>query len=847
MLPLPSKVFLMTNRNMKEVLTNTNTTENSENELSFLNMKEILKIVILYWPWIIVSVFFALCCAKAYLWYKDPIYSHNMTLLVKDDSKKPSYRGNSSLMNMENIGLIANTSGFDNELLILQSSSINSRVVKALHLYTTYYVRNRLKKREVYNDETPIIVDMPMSQLEELKNPISLKIKQENGLYNVKIAFVLPKAKKVTKKECVIKNMPATISTPMGKVMLQLSPNAQLGDSTFYANILPLEMATTMYSKRLSVEAASKTTTVAIIRMNDNNTDRALDYLHELFSAYNEDANEDKNEVAQKTEEFIRERIEHIRAELDNTEIDLEQYKRSNELIDASSAASLALNSTAEFQKQQAEIQTQLNLLDALAGYVDNPANFMQVIPANLGLSDKALNEEIKSYNEYVMQRKRLLKSSSEDNPMVQRATSYIEELWPSIKLSINAIRKNIAMQKESADKQFHRYNDRITSAPKQERELTNISRQQEIKATLYLMLLQRQEENFISLASTAAKARIIEEPQMMVKVSPKNMMIWLAALALGIAFPIGLFLLGRIMRLRIEGHEDVEGLTQATILADIPLSQMAMANNQGVVVHENSNDLMEESFRGLRTNLRFVMQKDEKVLIVTSCIPGEGKTFISTNTAMSLALMGKKVVIVGLDIRKPRLVKLFNLPNEKKGITSFLTDDSTDFASLDHHIYHQVMNKNLDVLPAGIIPPNPSELISRERLDIAINLLREHYDYVVLDTPPVSLVSDTLAIGRVADATIFVCRADFSPRSNFGLINALYDDKKLPNINMVINGVDLARKKYGLYYGYGKYGKYSRYGYGKYGKYGHYSNYSHYGMYGKYGSEDSGKSHIEK
>ena len=825
-------------QNMKDTTsTNVQTNVSEEKETSYFSFDEIFKIVLLNWPWIILSVIIALACAKAYLWYTKPIYSHNMALLIKEEDKRMSSRR--SMMSVQNMGIIANTNGFENELMILKSSSINSRVIKALHLYTSYRIEGRLKQHEIYNSETPIIVDMPLNQLENLQTTINLEIKETNGGFSVITSYALPGAKEAKKQEQIIKKLPAEVSTPMGKVILQLSPNGGLGTSTLFATIMPIKTATKIYSSRLNVSPANNTTTVAILSYTDSKSQRALDYLKELFKAYNDDANEDKNEVAQKTEEFIKERLKSIRSELDDTELDLEHYKRSNELIDANSSASMALSSSAEFQNKQVEIQTQLNLLDALAEYVDNPANAMQVIPANLGLSDQSLNAEIKEYNEYVLQRKRLLKSSSEDNPMVQRATSYIEELWPAIKLSINAIRKNIGIQKASADKQFQRYNNRINSAPTQERELKNISRQQEIKASLYLMLLQRQEENYISLASTAAKARIIEDPQIVGMIHPRATMVWGVALGIGFAFPLALFILVRFLRVRIEGHDDVETLTKATILADIPLSQMAITSNQGVVVRENSNDMMEEAFRGLRTNLRFIMQKDQKVIIVSSCIPGEGKTFVSANIAMSLALMDKKVALVGLDIRKPRLVKLFNLPNDKKGITNFLTDTNTDYASLDAQIYHGIYNKNLDILPAGVIPPNPSELISRERLDIAINLLREHYDYIILDTPPVAQVSDTLAIGRIADATIFVCRADFTPRSSFGLINNLYQDQKLPNINIVINGVDLNRKKYGYYYGYGKYGKY-----GKYSKYG---NYGHYGMYGKYGVEDNGKSHIEK
>ena len=456
---------------------------------------------------------------------------------------------------------------------------------------------------------------------------------------------------------------------------------------------------------------------------------RSIDYLNELLKSYNDDANEDKNEVAMKTEEFIKERIDAIRGELDVTEGELEQYKKSNELINLTNDATTALSSTTEYQKKQVEFETQLNLINALVNYVNNPANAMQVIPANLGLADANLNATISKYNDAVLNRNRLLKSSGEDNSVVQRLTAQIEEMWPSIRMSLEAIRKDVMTQKASADNQYRMFSNRISSTPTQERALTNMSRQQEIKANLYLMLLQKREENYISLASTAAKARIIDAPQYMGKVSPKTNIIWLIALLLGIGLPIGILYLMSLLRFRIEGREDIEKLTKISILADIPLAEKGVDGEKALVVRENTNNSMEEAFRGLRTNLRFILEGDEKVILCSSCIPGEGKTFVCTNLAMSLALMGKKIVVVGLDIRKPRLVKLFNIPAEKKGITSFLSGNDTTFEKLDEQIVHGVVNPNLDVLPAGVIPPNPGELISREQLDRAVELLKEHYD----------------------------------------------------------------------------------------------------------------------
>ena len=288
-------------------------------------------------------------------------------------------------------------------------------------------------------------------------------------------------------------------------------------------------------------------------------------------------------------------------------------------------------------------------------------------------------------------------------------------------------------------------------------------------------------------------------------------------------------------LRYRIEGRDDVERLTNLSILADIPFAHELDEEERAVVVRENRNNMMEECFRGLRTNLNFVLEKGEKVIICTSCIPGEGKTFVATNLAMSLALLGKKVIVVGVDIRKPQLIRLFGLKAEQRGITSFLVNSEPDYDLLMNQISPSGLNPNLDVLPAGVIPPNPAELLSRPMLQKAVEYLKGKYDYVILDTPPVGLVSDTLNMGHFADMTIFVVRADYSPKGNFQLINEIAKKNRLPKCNLVLNGMDLDKRKYGYYYGYGKYGNY-----GKYGKYGKYGNYGYgYGVYGNYGVTD--------
>ena len=807
--------------------------EIKDEESSVFNLSNIWGIIVLNWYWLIVSTFVSLFLAVCYLKYKSPVYSSSMKVLIKDDDNKRKPTAN-QLMAIENMGILSNSNGFDNELEILNSANINTRVVKSLKLYVAYSRKGKVKRHELYKDN-PIIVDMPQNQLNVLQAPIELELSRSGKALNVKGKIFMPNEKEELTFEKKVDKLPGNIVTPMGTIIFQQNPGFTLKDETMYATIYPLGVAGRIYSKKLAAAATSKTTTVAQVSFTDTKQARSIDYLEELVKSYNEDANEDKNEVARKTHEFINSRIELIKDELDVTENELEQYKKSNELVNLANDATTALTKTTEYQKEQVELETQLNIINALVDYMNNPANASQVIPANLGLEDAGLNTTISKYNDLVIQRNRLLKSSSEDNPYVQRISTAIEEMWPTIRVSLEAIRNDINTKKRSADSQFNMFNTKINSTPTQERVLTNFSRQQEIKANLYLTLLQKREENYISLASTATKARIIDSPQILGKVSPKTSIILIAALLFGLCFPIGLEILKSLLRFHIEGREDIEKLTKLPIIADIPLGKETKDGENAVVVKENTNDTMEEAFRGLRTSLGFILDSGEKVIGCTSCIPGEGKTFISTNLAMSLALLGKKTIIIGLDIRKPRLAELFELHDTTHGITNLLVKDNPTWEDIQKQTVASGINDNLEILMAGPIPPNPSELVARKSLDTIMATLREHYDYILIDTAPVGLVTDTLQIGRIADATVYVCRADYTSKDSFNLVNSLAESQKLPNMSIVINGIDMSKKKYGYYYGYGKYGRYSRYGhygtkgYGSYGTYGNYSN-SHYG-----------------
>lgn len=743
-------------------------------------------------------------------------------------------------MNTSNLGIISNSTGIDNEMEILSSCNLAQQAVTDLKLYVTYRHPGHIKDATLYRNQE-INVDMDLVHLKKLCAPIQLNITRKGNNYHVTGTYYMPageNTQEVTSKNInrTFNRLPAMIGTRVGIITLTQNEYRTLADGQVLEVTLSSPVwAAGKYAGSLTVSQTSKTTTIAQLVLSDEFPQRAIDYLKQLAIVYNRQANEDKNLIAVRTEQFINNRLEKINAELGNTEGELENFKKRNQMVELKINATQAVSNADEFSKRLTEANTQLALLDELNKYMNEPNNNHQPIPSNVGLSDESATALINEYNRIALQRNQLLHSANETSPTVTPLTAQLDDLSSSIRRAMKQARTNMEIQRNSIASQANKYQGQIGETPEQERMLTQIGRQQEVKSGLYLMLLQKREENSISLAATADKGKLIDEPVFSGKISPKSSIIMLIAFVLGIAIPAAILFLIQLFRYKIEGHDDVEKLTTLPILADVAVASDSAKSKADIVVHENKNNLMEEIFRGLRTNLQFMLKEDEKVIMFASTQSGEGKTFTASNVAISFALLGKKAIILGLDIRKPRLAELFEIDDHHHGITPLLTKDHNTWQDIEAQIINSGVNKNLDILMAGPIPPNPAELIARHSLDDIMAQLKEHYDYILIDTAPVGLVSDTLQISRIADATVYLCRADYTPKSSFDLINALNHDKKMPKMSIVLNGVDLSKKKYGYYYGYGKYGKYGKYGsykgYGSsvYGSYGNYNN-SHYG-----------------
>ena len=789
--------------------------EAQESKEENIDVKELLFKYLIHWPWFVGAVVACLIAAWVYLHISTPVYNISATVLIKDDKKGGSAGMLSGLESLGLDGMISSSQNIDNEIEVLRSKTIVKEVVEDLGLYISYTDEDEFPSRNMYKT-SPVQVSLTPQEADLLEEPMIVKMAlQPQGSMDVTVKIDDDEYQKHFEK------LPAVFPTDKGTLAFFLTPDSVLSSKRTLEETTDLEKTTRNITatinkpltvakwccKNMTIEPTSKTTSVAVISLKNSNVQRGKDFINKLLEMYNINTNNDKNEVAQKTAEFINERISIISKELGSTEKDLESFKRGAGITDLTSDAQIALTGSAEYEKKRVENQTQINLLQDLQKYMQNEG--YEVLPSNIGLQDVNLAAAINRYNDVLVERKRLLRTSTENNPTIINLDTSISAMKENVQVSLDRVLRGLFITKADLDREANRYSRRISEAPGQEREFVSIARQQEIKAGLYLMLLQKREENAITLAATANNAKIIDEAIADdAPVSPRSKITYLIALILGVGIPVGVIYLLELTKFKIEGRADVEKLTSAPIVGDIPLTDEKLG---AIAVFENQNNLMSETFRNVRTNLQFMLGNDKKVILVTSTVSGEGKSFISGNLAISLSLLGKKVVIVGLDIRKPGLNKVFNISKKEQGITQYLANPENNLMDL---VQLSDVSKSLYILPGGTVPPNPTELLARDGLDKAIETLKKNFDYVILDTAPVGMVTDTLLIGRVADLSVYVCRADYTRKNEYTLINELIDGNKLPNLCTVINGLDLKKRKYGYYYGYGKYGKY--YGYGK-------------------------------
>lgn len=776
-----------------------------DNETSGFDYKAFLVKLLMYWPWILGCVAVALIGAFFYLKTLTPLYTVSSSVLIKNESK-----GGASGANLEDLGFVtSSTQSFDNELEILRSRTLIKKVVTALDLYISYSVPGQFRNTELYK-QSPVKVWVTPEEAERMGYAQVKMSFRNQQLHEVLVEHNGQEWKKT------VEGLPAVFSTPVGVFTFSAADSTLQTilpvPEVIQATVISPNAAAASCRNRLGVSPSSKSTTIAQLTVTGSQVARGVDFLNKLVEVYNEEGNNDKNEVAAKTAEFIDERIRIINKELGTTESQLASFKQRAGVVDIAADASQAAGEQANYERAYAENEVQISLVNHLKNHILSEKSQYEVIPANIGLNNSDLNTVVQNYNQMLIERKRLLRTSHEDNPAVQSLNASIEVMRNSVMGAIQTAEKGLLINRQALQAQTRKYAGKVSDAPVQEKEYLSMSRQQEIQANLYLMLLQKREENNITLASTANNARVIDEPLAGGQIFPTPSQTYMIALVLGLGLPVGLIFLWGLLQFKIQTRSDVEKITRLPIIGDVPLTPET--TESAIVVRENRNELMEEVFRSVRTNIQYMLQEGQKVILFTSTTSGEGKSFNAGNLACSFAFMGKKVVIVGLDIRKPG----FHLSHKEAGISQYLSDpEHTDVLSL---CQASTVSPNLYILPGGTIPPNPTELVARQALDDAIQQLKQHFDYVILDTAPIGMVTDTQLIARVADLSVYVCRSNYTAKSEFKLINELQQDGKLPHLCVLINGIDMNKRETGSYYGYGKYGKYGHYGYGK--KYGY-------------------------
>lgn len=761
-------------------------------------VEELIAPYIIHWKWILLSIVITLAGALIYLRYAEKVYQVNSSIILKDQKDNRIRGGNAVFSSMDLMGTVNNV---DNEIEVMRSKSLIRGAVNTLKLHTTYSVKGRVKSANLYT-ASPLLVTMEQSDLDKLKSPFSFQA-VVNKDQTVSIKWLENEQMKLSK----LTKLPALFRTKYGVLTFSFrAGNVPAYGEPIEITFRPPASVVPYYRQALSISPTSKTTSVLNLRLTTAEPAKGVDFLNTLVEVYNQDAIADKNREALNTKDFIDERIAIIDKELGDAERNVEQYKKSQGLTDLQSDVQLSQQRGSQYEQKLVDVSTQLNMVGYLDNYVGDSKNRNKLIPANVGVNDPTLTATINEYNRHVLERDRLLRTNTETNPVIQKLDGQIEAMRDAIGVSISSVKQGLNIARRDAQNQVNLFRGQTGMAPTQERQFTEIAREQQIKASLFLMLLQKREENALELSASANSAKVLDEASVSGPVKPKRMQVIMAALLLGLMIPILIVFLKDLLHYKIESRMDVERLTKLPILGEIPISEVG-----NIAVEENKNRETDEAFRMMRTNLLFLLGKEKKVVIVTSTEPKEGKTFISINTAISLALLGKKVLLMGLDLRLPRLSEYLSL-DSGKGMSQYLSGYETDINKL---VQNSGIISNLYVIASGTVPPNPTELISKDLFEKGIDELREEYDYIVIDSAPVGMVTDTIVASKAVDATMYVCRANVSHRNNLKFANELSEKGMLPNIALVINDVSNYFAGYGGYgkrtYGYG-YG----YGYGK-------------------------------
>lgn len=753
---------------------------------SDIDVRKIVRLLLEYWWWFVVGVILCVLLGCVYYLRKTPKWTTDASIILRQKDGVGSQMEAFTLL-----GLTGNQAAED-EVVVLSSRGLLYQSIEALNLWDASYVKSGLRWYGEFPHPAMTIEYISLTEEAEAE-PFTVTVSKKRDGYRVKTKRGYWHSSTVD-----VSDLTQPIETEVGTI--RIHPNRPLSaDTTYRVAHARKEIVVDGYRKALNVSQHKKESNIIMLSTTSRMPERDKALLYQIIEQYNMNAVVDKNMIATNTAAFIDERLALITDELLAAEEAVSDYKEKHNIADMATQAQLFLEASSKEQQAMTELETQLSLVDYIDAFLRDDTKRHNLIPSNIGITDASLAEGLAEYNALQLQRMRILRTATENNPVIEQMNDQLNTMRQNIVATISSVRESLSIRLRSVQTQDQKFNQRIKSAPDQQREYVRVLRQQQIKEGLYLFLYEKREENALMLAATAMPAKILDVPQRdLNSQNPKLKTLILLCLFLGLAIPAGCLYLYVLFNDKIDDVKEFEKHIKAPLLGQL----VQNSRNTHIAIHEGETSVSAELFRLIRTNLRFVLPPDIKspVILVTSCINGDGKSYVSSNIALSLAILGKKVALVGLDIRKPMLVNYFNL--ESKGrLTDFLAESDV---LLDDIIIPSGEHKNLDLIPCGIIPPNPSELLQTKRLDELFMCLRERYDYVIVDTAPVALVSDTYLLDRIADMTIFVCRYKYTPAEMVGYINQVIEQKRMHNVACVLNAVKGAQAGYGYGYGYG-------------------------------------------
>lgn len=786
-----------------------NNTPTGQNE-EYMKIQDLLQLCLAKWRWFAISLSIALGIAVLYLLITPPVYTRSADILIKEDSNGNSPTGDFG--SFADLGLFQANSNVNNELISLQSPATILEVVKRLHLDVDYSTDGSFHDKVLYGKDLPFNVSF-LDLADHEAATLTLK-ETEDG--RIQLSDFTRDDEDMDNGESCSGQAGDTLHTPLGRIIVQPTlfyPNREAAE--LYVSRNSLYDTVDRYTQSLTVTLKDEKATVISLSCQDVSIQRAEDILNTLISVYNENWVKDKNQVATSTSHFISERLKVIEQELGNVDEDISSYKSEHLLPDVQAASSLYMTQASETSSHILELNNQLYMANYIRNYLANESNKNQLLPANSGIDNANIETLISEYNDKQIQRNSLIANSSERNPLVADLDRALASMRQSILHSIDNQVVTLKTQIHTFQQSERQNTARIAASPTQAKYLLSVERQQKVKESLYLFLLQKREENELSQAFTAYNTRIITPPLGQMKpTAPVRRNILLVAFAIGILLPALIIFIRENMNSTVRSRKDIENMT-VPFIGEIPqifqkkkrfsFRKQKEEAVRTIAVKEKSRNIINEAFRVIRTNLEFMTGREGKikVIMLTSANPGSGKTFIAMNLATSFAIKGKKVLVIDLDIRKASLSTYIDSPHT--GISDYLSGQADTWQKI---IIKGKTHPNLDVIPVGTLPPNPAELLSDERLAQMLNALRSEYDYIFVDCPPVEIVADASIINKLTDMTLFIIRAGLLERVMLPEIERFYTEHKYKNLSLILNGIENTHGRYGYRYGYS-------YGYG--------------------------------